>query len=515
MKRGHLFPVAGFVLLVILLAGSNHAAASPADWPMYRNNPLHTGVATDVVSPPLSLKWKQTFGGAVDSSPAVVGSRVYVGSDDGNLYALDSATGNIIWAFKEIAPLPVTLAWDSSPVVATVGGQTVIFAGNGNNYFYAIRDDGATATKLWFYTDAGGPAPIVSSPAVTSIAGTDVVVFGSNVGRLYALVASTGALYGGWLANPLVIGGIFRTSPAILGQTIFIGNTNGLLYAVNLGNGVQLWTAPAAAVGPINSSPAVASVIITGVPTNLVFFGADDNTLRAVVASNGAPQWQFAVGNQIRSSPAIATIPNPPAACTPGPTLVVIFGSDDNNLYAVRALDGTPCWTFPSTGAQPFHSSPTVSGQTVYVGSDDNNIYAVDINTGTWRWSYPALGPVGDAIVAPNPVISGTTLYVGSKDQSLYAFEPVTVTASTTQVVTVSTTTTTATISTGTTQTLTNMTTLITTLTSSTWITTVVPPSSVPGFPIESILAGVIAGLAALGFLRQRHRRQEARSSGD
>jgi hypothetical protein len=56
---------------------------------------------------------------------------------------------------------------------------------------------------------------------------------------------------------------------------------------------------------------------------------------------------------------------------------------------------------------------------------------------------------------------------------------------------------------------------LFTTLTSSTWITTVVPPSSVPGFPVESILAGIIAGLAALGLLRQKHRRQEARSSED
>ena len=482
---------------------------------MYRNNPLHTGVATDVVSPPLNLKWKQTFGGDVDSSPAVVGSRVYVGSDDGTLNALDSVTGNIIWAFREIGPFPVTIDWNSSPAVETVGGQTVIFAGNNDNNLYAIRDDGATATTLWRYTDAGAPAPIVSSPVVTSIAGTQVVIFGSNVGRLYALVASTGALYGGWLANPLIIGGVFQTSPAILGQTIFIGNTNGWLYAVNLGNGVQLWTAPAIAVGPINSSPAVASVIIAGVPTNLVFFGADDFILRAVVAANGAPQWQFAVGGQIRSSPAIATIPNPPAACTPGPTLAVIFGSDDNNLYAVRASDGTPCWTFPSTGGAPFRSSPTVSGQTVYIGSDDNNLYAVDINTGTWRWSYPTLGAVGELTVAPNPVVSGTTLYVGSKDNSLYAFEPSTVTASTTQTVTVSTTTTTATISTGITQTQTNMTTLFTTLTSSTWVTTVIPPSPVPGFPIESILAGVVAGLAALGFLRRKHRRQEARSSED
>jgi hypothetical protein len=40
-------------------------------------------------------------------------------------------------------------------------------------------------------------------------------------------------------------------------------------------------------------------------------------------------------------------------------------------------------------------------------------------------------------------------------------------------------------------------------------------PSPVPGFPIESILAGLVAGVAALGFLRHRHRRREARGSED
>jgi len=529
LKKGQLFPIAGLVLLVILLAGSNQAAASPANWPMYRYDLLHSGVAPDVVQPPLVLKWKQTFGGHVNSSAAVVGSRLYVGSDDGNLYAIDTATSNILWTFNNGTTSP----WDSSPAVATVGGQTVIFAGRNDKSLYAVRDDGSAPFKLWVYATGG---PVKSSPVVTMIAGTQVVIFGSESGGLYALVASTGALYSGWTTNPFNTGApTFDASPAILGQTIFIGDTTRHnLYAVNLGNGVELWdsqtSVPHLPAAAIYSSPAVANVVVGGVSTNLVFFGADDFKLYALVASSGALQWSFAAGDKIDSSPAIAVITNPPplSACAPGPTVAVIFGSDDHNLYAVRASDGTPCWTFPSTGAKPFRSSPTVSGQTVYIGSDDNNVYAVDINTGTWRWSYPTLAAVGDLTVAPNPVISGTTLYVGSKDHSLYAFEPATVTASATQTVTVSTTTVTATatqtvivstttntatISTGTTET--QSTTLFTTLISSTWVTSTIPPSPVPGFPIESILAGIVAGLAALAFLRQKHRRREARSSED
>jgi outer membrane protein assembly factor BamB len=524
LKRGQLFPIAGFVLLVILLAGSNHAAASPANWPMYRNNPLHTGVTADVVPPPLKMKWKQTFGDNIDGSAAVFGSRVYVGSDDNKLRAIDLATGNIIWSY-DTDPVVVLGDWNSSPAVETVGGQTIIFAGNDNGYLYAIRDDGTVPFKLW--ATATG-ASILSSPIVTTISGTQVVIFGNSAapGGLYALVASTGALFPGWgapAANPFTdtgAAGTFISSPAIFGSSLFVGNTNGKVYAINLGNGALLWSNTPAPATSIQSSPAIANVVVGGLPTDVVFIGADDGKLRAYSAASGgvAPLWTFSAGAaQINSSPAIATIPNPPVACAPGPTLAVIFGSEDDNVYAIRASDGTPCWTFPSNGPNDFDSSPSISGETVYIGSADNSFYAINLNSGTWLWSFPALAAIGDPSTTPNAAISGSTVLFGTKavagGGTLYAFEPMTVTASTTQIVTVSTTTTT--VSTGITQTETLSTTLFTTLISSTWVTSVIPPPAVPGFPIESILAGMVAGLAALGLLRRRHRRQEARSSED
>ena len=81
---------------------------------MYRNGLLHTGVAADVLPPPLSLKWKQTFGDPVVSSPAIFGSRLYVGSVDKNLYAIDAATGNIIWSFND-GWCWLTFAWIPPP----------------------------------------------------------------------------------------------------------------------------------------------------------------------------------------------------------------------------------------------------------------------------------------------------------------------------------------------------------------------------------------------------------------
>ncbi len=37
----------------------------------------------------------------IDSSPAVAGGRVYVGSNDGRLYALDLASGKVVWEHDE------------------------------------------------------------------------------------------------------------------------------------------------------------------------------------------------------------------------------------------------------------------------------------------------------------------------------------------------------------------------------------------------------------------------------
>ena len=43
--------------------------------------------------------WKFVTRARVDSSPAVAGGRVFVGSNDGKLYVLDAATGQKQWEF--------------------------------------------------------------------------------------------------------------------------------------------------------------------------------------------------------------------------------------------------------------------------------------------------------------------------------------------------------------------------------------------------------------------------------
>jgi outer membrane protein assembly factor BamB len=109
--------------------------------------------------------WQHPIGG--DASPAIRRGIVYVGSDDGGLYALDAKTGEVKWLFPTGSPIV------SSPAV--VG--SVVFVASGSTV-YAV--DIKTGEKVWNFatTDA-----IESSPAVVD----GMVFVGSRDGFLYAI----------------------------------------------------------------------------------------------------------------------------------------------------------------------------------------------------------------------------------------------------------------------------------------------------------------------------------------
>ena len=76
--------------------------------------------------------------GEVNSSPAICGDKVVVGSDDGRLYLLALADGRQLWSYE--MGQPVT----SSPAVA--GGIVVVGCDDG--YVYAFGPKGADGDKV-------------------------------------------------------------------------------------------------------------------------------------------------------------------------------------------------------------------------------------------------------------------------------------------------------------------------------------------------------------------------------
>jgi len=68
-------------------------------WRMFGRDAAHTGYnpAAHEITEPLELRWRFTAATDTVWSPAVVADTAYVGSKDGNLYALDTATGGERW----------------------------------------------------------------------------------------------------------------------------------------------------------------------------------------------------------------------------------------------------------------------------------------------------------------------------------------------------------------------------------------------------------------------------------
>src|SRR6516165_10141564 len=63
-------------------------AKAPADWPLFRGNPLQTGVASSPLPADLVVRWKFKTKDSIEAAVAIADGVVYAGSFDEHLYAL-------------------------------------------------------------------------------------------------------------------------------------------------------------------------------------------------------------------------------------------------------------------------------------------------------------------------------------------------------------------------------------------------------------------------------------------
>jgi polyvinyl alcohol dehydrogenase (cytochrome) len=94
--------------------------------------------------PKLKVKWAFGFPSVstVFGQPAVVGGRIFAGSNNGTVYSLDARTGCVYWTFKASSQVrsPIT--------VAPFGpGQYAIYFGDGQANVYAVNAQ--TGEQLW------------------------------------------------------------------------------------------------------------------------------------------------------------------------------------------------------------------------------------------------------------------------------------------------------------------------------------------------------------------------------
>ncbi len=106
-----------------------------------RYQPKPGMTAADV--PNLKLKWAFGFPGGTQAygNPAIVAGRVFVGSDNGTVYALDAQTGCTHWTFKADGGVR------TAPSVALIGRKYAVYVGDLKANLFAL--DAETGAVIW------------------------------------------------------------------------------------------------------------------------------------------------------------------------------------------------------------------------------------------------------------------------------------------------------------------------------------------------------------------------------
>jgi len=341
----------------------------------------------------LKTAWTTNVTSAVGNSPAVANGVVYVGSVQGKLYAFSAAgTTGCSGTPKTCTPLWTGAIGGggqidfSSPAVA--GGVVYVAATDGNLYaFSAAGTTGCSGTPktcvpLWTAAIAGGGTVGQSSPVVAG-----GVVYVSAGGTLYAFSAAGTT---GCSGTPKTCTSLWtaasvngESSPAVAGGVVYVGAFNAVAAFSAAGTTGCSGTPPARTCTPLwtgdastgstggSSSPAVAGgvVYIGSTDGDLYAFSAGGTTGCSCTPKTCAPLWTGPTTNQILSSPAVAHG-------------VAYIGSLDGKFYAFSATGTTGCsgtpktcaplWTAAGAGGNP---SPAVANGLVYAASG-GQIYA-------------------------------------------------------------------------------------------------------------------------------------------
>ncbi len=352
------------------------AAFAADDWPMFHHDPALLGVAEGKLPEKLTLGWKFKTEGPVKSSPAIVGGRVYFGSDDGKMYAVDVANGKKVWEYA------TTNATESSPLVL----DDTVYFGNSDAFLYALK--ASDGTLKWKYETGdrilGGPNWTPSADGKSKW-----IIVGSYDFKLHCVDAATGKVM--WTHET---GNYINGTPAIGDGVAVFGGCDAILHQVSMADGKLVKNVEAGAY--IAGSAAIKN--------GVAYFGHYENVFLAIDLKAGRTNWTY----KDKSFPYFST----PAISGNQ----VVFGGRDKRVHCLEVSTGKPLWAFATRGK--VDSSPAICGDKVVVGSEDGRVYLLSLSGGKELWNYEIGQPV-----TSSPAVARGQVAIGAEDGFVYLFK--------------------------------------------------------------------------------------------
>ena len=387
-----------------------------------------------------------------NASPTVYDGVVYIGARNGLFYAINESTGAVIWS-RSIGYVPSkTCGAQGFTSTATVApdptsGKPTVYVYAANGYLYAM--DAATGHVVWRV-----PVAIPSTSVNDYYAWSSPLVANGNIyvgissqcdnplvrGGLSSFSQATGQFQGTFWTTPAgTTGSSIWSSAASGGKSVFITTGNGPSGSLGVSiiklspslSQKSIWTVPAAKHGAdsdFGASPVIWKTTINGTATKLVGACNKNGSFYALRTSNLAagPVWSDSIAN-----------PDPPG---PGQCVAAAV-SDGSSLYLASngttingtAYQGSVRRVNPATGAVvwstglsgPIIGTPGMDGAGVIAAASygsttgSNGVWLVDASTGKILKTIP----YGASSTFGQPVFADNYLLVASTAQGLTAYK--------------------------------------------------------------------------------------------
>ena len=361
-----------FVFFLLSVFPVGRAQDAPADnWAQFRGNHQLTGVSQSQVPSQLKQLWTYEAGESIESSAAIVGSTVFVGSQKGELTALNLDNGSVYWKYATGNPIG-----ESSPAYS----DGAVFIGDLGGMLHAVN---ARDGKRFWAVKLG--SEIKSSPVVYG----DRILIGSYDEHLYCVSNRDGSVIWKFKTN-----GPVHSTPGIASGMAFIAGCDEVFRAIRISDGKEVFNVSSGAY--TGASPALRS--------GMAYYGTFDNEVLGVNITQKQVAWRYE--HPQRKFPFYSS-----AAVTASR---VVLGGRDKLVHGLTP-NGKAAWTF--TTRARVESSPAIAGGRVYVGSNDGRFYVLALTNGAKLWEFNAGAPL-----SASPAIANGKIVIGSQDGRLYCF---------------------------------------------------------------------------------------------
>lgn len=181
----------------------------------------HDGLVVALSAGHGKIHWQHTIGPS-ESSPLLIGDRLYVGDWNGDVWAFDADNGRPLWRTH--------LEGAVKGAIASAGGH--LYVGAYDGHLYCLTQAGKLVWRASGQRRLVGGGRFYSTPALAY----GRVYIGSTDGKVYSFGATTGKLR--WSHST---GGYVYASPAVWKDTVFAGSYSGLFFAFDAATGVEQW----------------------------------------------------------------------------------------------------------------------------------------------------------------------------------------------------------------------------------------------------------------------------------